>query len=193
MQNKGERVLGGIFIFYVVVLVITIYFHSLSGYRGPFKGRVIDQDTLQPISEAVIHVDWDLAVIFDGRSYFDSKEVLTDKNGYFYIPQNWSFNPWNNLVMMSDCVIYKRGYGYFQGYTDRLDLTARNSTMLTDEERAKYGPRTYFKIVFDGDLPVFLLKRITTKEEYQDNWPVTVPGLNVPESKKKLIMNEFKK
>ena len=56
---------------------------------GPWRGRVIDADTKQPIEGAVVALVWNR--VYDcgvGRyPYFqEAREVLTDKTGSFEIP-----------------------------------------------------------------------------------------------------------
>ena len=58
------------------------------GYDGSHQGRVIDWDTGSPIEGAVVHGTWNRVHIGPGGasgSYYDSREVLTDKEGNFKI------------------------------------------------------------------------------------------------------------
>ena len=55
-----------------------------AGYRGPFEGRVVDKDTLEPIPGAVVFVEWKkekLTPVHPVQEYYDAAEVLTDENG----------------------------------------------------------------------------------------------------------------
>jgi hypothetical protein len=78
----------------IILLGISPAFAS-SGWiiyrEGAFKGKVIDAETKEPIEEAVV------VAIYNIREYSfvesntmakDAKEVLTNKNGEFYIPSH---------------------------------------------------------------------------------------------------------
>ena len=50
---------------------------------GPYRGRVIDAETKQPLEGAVVLAVWENktpGVAGYGYSYLDSEEVLTDEN-----------------------------------------------------------------------------------------------------------------
>lgn len=82
-------------------------------YRGPFKGRVVDAETGEPIQGAVVFVQWTIhPFMSEWTTFFDAAEVRTDARGHFSIPKNWSWNPWRNMVMNSVVVILKAGYVY---------------------------------------------------------------------------------
>jgi hypothetical protein len=159
-------------------------------YRGPFEGRVVDQNTNQPIEGAVVFVEWDLQRI-TSPVFFNAKEVLTDKEGKFYIPAEWSWLPWRNFFLYSDMIIFKAGYGFVQvtgAPIDTIKEGAKRLERLTPEQRRAIGPKEYYKIQFD-DIPVYLLKRISTKEDHGKNIPLY--GSAVPPEKRKLLMEEM--
>lgn len=163
-----------------------------AGYRGPFEGRVIDADTREPIEGAVVFMEWRLGKpTAAGRidEFYDAEEVLTNKKGYFRIKKKWSLNPWRNWMLEATGLIYKAGYG---AATDLGAPWLRNLAVSQKsrsvEERRKLGPDLYFDIEFDGGMPVFLLRKLTTADERQRNFPDT--GAGVPEQKKKLLRAE---
>jgi hypothetical protein len=166
-----------------------------ANYRGPFNGRVVDQDTGQPIEGAVVFVEWHIKHMMVAESFFDAKEVLTDKDGHFFIPKNWSFNPWRNIVMNSQIIIFKAGYGHVQLPGGPLDSTkelAKQVERNTPEQRQAMGPGWHFNIRFDGDMTVFLLKQLSTeKEQYLNRLRLYVEP-EVPDAKKRLLMRELK-
>ena len=62
-------------------------FHPLIA-GGPYRGRVIDAETKQPLEGAVVLAIWETktpGVAGYGYSYLDSEEVLTDENGRFVV------------------------------------------------------------------------------------------------------------
>jgi hypothetical protein len=69
-------------------LMVTSGCVTYFGYEGLYEGLVIDKDTRQPIEGAVVHGTWSRS--YPGQegvrgSYYDSKDVLTDKEGKFNI------------------------------------------------------------------------------------------------------------
>lgn len=166
-----------------------------SYYRGPFKGRVVDQDDNQPIEGAVVYVEWDKRYIGVERAdYYDANEVLTDKNGAFYIPAKWSWNPWLNLRLNASVVIFKAGYGNAQ--INWPDLKGWITLFRTYSQgwRKQGNPDLYFDIRFDGDEPVFLLRKLATEDEHRLNNPYgrgNVIDPLAPLIKRSLLMQEI--
>jgi hypothetical protein len=163
-----------------------------ANYLGPFKGRVVDQESNQPIEGAVVHVDWHLTNMMSRQTYFDAKDVATDKNGYFYIPANWSILFWRNVFINSYVIILKAGYGIAEDcYGDGMDIAAEVHQHLTEEQRKKMGPSSFYNIRFEADkLPVFLLKKLT-KNDLAHNFPVIKPDREAPLRKKRLFLEEI--
>ena len=184
-----------LFLLFVVVLLGDGFLSSVhalgSNYRGPFKGRVVDQDTNEPIEGAVVFVEWHINHMMAGATFFDAKEVLTDKNGAFYIPANWSFNPWRNFVMDSKIIIFKAGYGYvdIKYGPGNFEMMAQELRSRSPEQLAAMGPGWYFDVHYEDRVPLFLLKKLSTKQEYGNNTPLF--GSDVPLEKRKLLMEEM--
>jgi hypothetical protein len=166
-----------------------------AGYRGPFEGRVVDAETRQPIQGAVVFVEWLRGKpTAAGRvdSFYDAAEALTDETGFFRIKKKWSWNPWTNWMLEAHLAIFKAGYGSVQDPApdwsrSRLEEVAQYMKARTEEERKRVGPEFYFNIEFEGKLPVFLLKKLTTVEERMQNRPHTIFA---PEEKMKLLRAE---
>jgi len=79
-----------------IVLISALLFLSVPAFGlfhpliagGPFRGRVIDAETKQPLEGAVVLAVWENktpGVAGYGYSYLDSEEVLTDENGRFIV------------------------------------------------------------------------------------------------------------
>lgn len=127
---------------------------------GPYKGKVVDAETRQPLEGVVVLGVWNkvqLTVAGPTGSFYDSAEVLTDKNGEFNIPGQ-GFLLFSNVDEM-DVIIFKAGY-----------------------EMLGYGPWSGFRtltgrkhVQWDGDHPTFLLRKLSY-DERKNNIP-SRPGI----------------
>jgi len=98
-----------------LLLIISIFLltttNALSGgflYHsdGPYKGKVIDLETGEPIEGAVVAGVWVLT-----HRFCDAKETVTDKNGEFILPKGSCFSFWPFTEMDSpDVIVFKPGY-----------------------------------------------------------------------------------
>jgi hypothetical protein len=103
------------------LLVIDLFFCGLFSplpYRSlaPFKGKVVDAETKQPIAGAVVLAVYestaytlagDVGVIVDGR------ETLTDENGEFRLPRKRRWLVLRRGYPEGQLTIFKPGYGAF--------------------------------------------------------------------------------
>lgn len=80
---------------------------------GPYRGRVIDTETQQPLVGAVVLAIWhrEVPVAPHGPAvdYHDSLELLTDTNGEFTVPEKTHFTLIGK-IREPDFVIYYPGY-----------------------------------------------------------------------------------
>jgi len=85
---------------------------------GPYRGKVIDAETKEPIEGAVVVTVWMRRVFnpVEGQEKFaEAKEALTDKNGKFVIPGY----TWTSMfidfigVQPPRIYVFKAGYGDF--------------------------------------------------------------------------------
>jgi hypothetical protein len=80
-----------------------------------YHGKVIDEETGQPIAGAVIAVIWYHSQILhmaETRSFQNASETVTDKDGGFSL-WTWpgvSLNPFTYVLTPPDTIIYKAGY-----------------------------------------------------------------------------------
>ena len=171
-----------------------------AGYRGPFEGRVVDKDTLQPIQGAVVFVEWKkekLTPVHPVQEYYDAAEVRTNEKGEFYISKKWSWNPWTNLMAYSRVILFKAGYGAVTiSHWPGLKELVEEMKTFDIETRRKAGPELYFDIQFEErsfrrDFPIFLLKKLTSKDERLKNRLGLDPGSKVPQKKKDLLIREI--
>jgi len=86
------------------VLGADFLYHS----DGPYKGKVIDLETGEPIEGAVVAAVWTLT-----HRFCDAKETVTDKNGEFVLPKGSCFSFWPFTEISTEVVVFKPGYlGY---------------------------------------------------------------------------------
>ena len=141
---------------------------------GPYKGKVIDAETKQPLEGVVVLGVWNkvqLTVAGPTGHFYDSIEVLTDKNGEFDIPGK-GLMFFSNVNEM-DVVIYKAGfkmlgYGPWSGFKT---ITARKYTQ------------------WDGNKATFQLKKLSHEERKADI--PSRPGIE--QKRQQLLTNEINK
>jgi hypothetical protein len=92
----------------------------ITGCAGPWKGRILDAETKEPLEGTVVLAVWQRVyrTPAGGNSYFyEAKESVTNKSGEFEIP---SYTPINLLPLISyirgpEFTIFKPGYGSLNG------------------------------------------------------------------------------
>ena len=142
---------------------------------GPYEGRVIDAETNQPIQGAVVSGTWYKQAATPAGSvstYYDSYEMLTDKNGEFHIPGK-------GLLVLTEIrdmnfSIFKAGYEQFP----------ENSPWSGLKE---WGPDD--RITWQGEKGTFKIRRLTLEE--RRNRSLGFPG--GPNKKNKLYIIESNK
>lgn len=145
---------------------------------GPYRGKIVDAETKEPIEGAVIFIEWVKLHAFGGSTFIDGQETLTDKNGEFYISGIWVFNPWKRLTSEAEMTIYKSGYqGIVTGAWKNWNI---------------FRPKLEYVLKVEDGKPVFLVKRLTIEERKQapllgDPAPIT------PDEKKRLLLQEMEK
>ncbi len=147
---------------------------------GPYQGKVVDVDTKEPIEGAVVLVEWSQKHFFGGSTLIDVQETLTDKNGEFYLPGIWVFNPWKRLVSRALMIIYK------SGYQPIIRAGAFKKWKEFDP-----GVKRYVLEVEDGK-PVMILKKLTIDERKKFSISDPTSG-DIPREKKKLLLQEIDK
>ncbi len=101
---------------FLIIIMLSILSTPPVLAAGPWKGKVIDIETKEPLEGAVVLAVWERVYRTPtvASSYFyEAKEVLTDKEGRFEIP---SYIPINLLPLISymrgpSFTIFKPGYG----------------------------------------------------------------------------------
>lgn len=167
---------------FICWLVVGMWNHSWASDFGPFQGRILDAETREPVEGVVVLIEWRELHFFAGATFYDAQETLTDKNGEFYIPGIWVFNPWTRLGIEAYVTIYRSGYGTGVGH----DFTGVWKALLEKEWGA---PKGTFILKFEDSKPVFLLKKLMDPEERKKNIP-SEPS--VPEEKQYLLKEKWK-
>jgi hypothetical protein len=84
---------------------------------GPYRGRVLDKNTKQPIEGAAVLAIWwkqSPMIAHPSITYYDAQETVTDADGNFTIPGivGGSFNPLAK-IRLPQFTIFKPGYDAF--------------------------------------------------------------------------------
>lgn len=158
-----------------VIAISWVLWPTAGETAGPWKAQVVDAESKQPLEGVVVLAWWTRHVrSFGGPSqeYYDSEEVLTDKDGRFTIAAR-SFFSLNPLVFFRGPFFFifkpRYGEGMWPGYKD--------SEMWSEEKRKALS--TYAQL-FQLDGIVIEMPRLRTIEErrnylgtYRGNFLVT--------------------
>jgi hypothetical protein len=137
----------------------------LSGYRGPYRGQVIDSDTKQPLKGAVVLAVWEREiplVIQTNTVFYDAREVLTDGNGEFVVNAEDVEANAPSRTLRPIIVIFLPEYGSFPNY--------------------QTAPKGFIGGVFEGKGAVVELPSLKTRSERLDVIR-GLPPILVPEEK----------
>jgi len=138
---------------------------------GPYRGRVIDADTREPIEGVVVLGTWDREYPTAAgaiHKFYDARETVTDKNGDFEI-KGLGVLVMSNITPMN-VLIFKVGY-------TRFGLMTWNELIRT--------------VKVEDNRAVVRLKKLTM-EEREKQGSISYPT-EVPEEKAKLMLKEINK
>lgn len=189
----------GILIVLAIVIIFTTSALASSGWlvyhEHDFRGRVIDAETKEPIEGAVVVAIYrirEYSFVQSDGAVADVKEVLTDKNGEFYIPSHTFFSIYPVAKGETTLfIVYKPGYAA----VSELNL----GNILSKDT----GEKREIEWLYNRDLKFILaprlvgLPKVKTKEERkQARMDVDISGANIKERKLPLlyrVINEEKK
>lgn len=97
-----------------LVLTVLTCSNGCAHSDGPYRGKVVELETGNPIEGAVVAGQWHIDKFPNLQRICESKETLTDRNGEFELPTAWCFSgvPLAKLHK-PNVVVFKPGYlGY---------------------------------------------------------------------------------
>ena len=120
MKRWSEKILFMLLISALLFLSVPAFglFQPLFA-GGPYKGRVIDAETKQPLEGAVVLAVWENktpGIAGYSYSYLDSEEVLTDENGRFIVGRHPPMSLIPAWVYGPRIDIFYPGYGSYPIY-----------------------------------------------------------------------------
>lgn len=159
------------FLIIVFVLVLSV-FTVFAG--GPWKGKIIDIETKEPLEGAVVLAVWERAyrtLAGDNTYFYEAKEVLTDKEGNFEMPAYTQINllPIISYISGPRFIIFKPGY---------LSIEISLDENITDKEVELTEKGKVFRL----SPGLIELPKLKTREERLKNLHI---GLMYDEVKKK--------
>ncbi|MDO8281624.1 MAG: hypothetical protein Q7U10_03205 [Thermodesulfovibrionia bacterium] len=154
------------------IVSLSVFAGCASAIRidGPYRGRIIDAETKQPMEGVVVLGVWDRETPTAAgaiHEYYDATETVTDKNGDFEI-KGLGLLVMSNIIPMN-VLIFKAGYEYW-GLGPWIGL--------------KKGYRSSETVKWEGDKAIISLRKLTM-EERRKNIPPPPPGRA---SKEKVIL-----
>ncbi|MDA8238769.1 MAG: hypothetical protein M0Z67_00180 [Nitrospiraceae bacterium] len=168
--------------FFRFILFLVFFIVLTSGccyplrHDGPYKGKVVDAETGQPIEGVVVLGVWfKVAATPAGgvSSYYDARETVTDRNGEFEI-QGVGLKILSNVAPMN-VLIFKSGYAY-------IGLGPWESLSLD-------GGLLMKKVAWEGDRAVIPLKKLTMEERKIRHADKEL----IPDNKQRLLIKELNK
>jgi hypothetical protein len=151
--------------------------YCMPHYEGPYKGRVLDAETKQPLEGVVVLGVWySESPTFAGvvGKYYDAKETVTDKEGEFEI-SGQGIKMLSNLSRMH-VLIFKAGYEHIG---------------TGPWESFKLDPMFKSKIAWEGEKVIVSLRKLTAEERTKQRSP-SYPS-NAPSEKMAQTLREINK
>jgi hypothetical protein len=154
--------------------------HHPISLDGNYKGRVVEEQSREPIEGAVVTAVWYYvcpSVAGPKDHFYDAYETVTDEEGNFFIPGK-GIRLFINLDPVK-VAIFKAGYAYFESgwyslqtaklLSERIEWEGKRAIIplrkLTDEERLKgwmpAGPiiHSKYRRLFDQEINKVRIER----------------------------------
>jgi len=171
-------------LFTILISIVSVFMTSgcsafVTRIDGPYRGKVIDADTREPIEGVVVLGVWYTETPSAAgalHNFYDAMETVTDKNGDFEI-KGLGLLVMSNVTPM-DVLIFKAGYEYI-GLGSWRGL---KSVGWKGEYEESYDPiknikvlkRVYDlkkKVTWEGDKAIIPLKKLTMEERRKQGTP----------------------
>ena len=154
----------------LLLIVLLLFFTSgcfshLALYDGPYRGRIIDDDTREPIEGVVVLGTWYKSIPTAAGSvsrFYDARESVTDENGEFYFGGKGP-RAMSNLEPVY-LYVFKTGYEFFKARWDSLD----------------YDDMLKQIVEWEGSKPIIPLRKLTMEQRKR------LGGPRRPDTKAKL-------
>jgi len=168
--------------FYLLIALIILSLQTGCLYAvrhdGPYHGKVVDEQTREPIEGAVVLGWWNVHHFGLGGgygTYHDAKEVLTDKNGEFTIPGQ-GLRILSSLEPM-DFLIFKAGYTYYQSQWMSLKVDIHRKDLIK----------------WEGEMPIIPIRKLTDEERTKSVSFPPAPPAEASLNKVRLMLMEMNK
>lgn len=115
-----------------------LYERYIQGYHGPYRGRVIDAETKEPLAGAAVVAIWDrvkIQLLHSSTVFYDTQETLTDANGEFVIDAPDIEHNAPAQTLKPRFVIFTPGYASAQGAYQARGETIDLRRLRTRERR----------------------------------------------------------
>ncbi len=168
----------GIRLITIILLVLSSAGCSfLVSYESPYKGRIIDAETKQPIEGVVVLGVWyseSPTIAGVVGKYFDAKETVTDKQGEFEL-SGQGLRVFSNLSGMH-VLIFKAGYKYIG---------------MGPWESFKLDPMFKNEIAWEGNKVIVSIRKLTKEERNSSITFPSTPTGDAPLDKIRLMLKEI--
>jgi hypothetical protein len=182
-------------------IMITCSVIALTGcvsIDGPYTGKVIDAETNLPIEGAVVDGAWYKKFIGGGSEYYDSSEVVTDKNGEFKMGKGLMIHSIFYYVKGVMFTIFKAEYTgveptYWSSMENLYTVTSKGELKKLGRhelppESSRLDIPNRHELAWQGDKAIFKLHRMTLEQRRKR----TFGGLmDVPSEKRRLFHYEI--
>lgn len=160
----------------MIILLIAAPMTTTAFAGGPWKGKIIDIETKEPIEGAVVLAIWQRAYrtpAGDNTYFYEAKEVITDKEGRYEIP---AYTPINLLPIISyirepEFFIFKPGYLSLTGEYLEENVTDTPTELSKNDKFFRLAPG------------IIELPKLKTREERKINLysvPPSIPDDKMP-------------
>jgi hypothetical protein len=132
---------------FISITALLIFGCTISHEYGPYKGKVLDKETNEPLEGAVVFMrfftNFQLSPGGPVSKFVDAVEVMSDKNGEFEIPRQKLqairfFHGWDPH---GSIIIFKPGYGAYPGHKDVSPKFKPGGTLPEDENVVVWLPK----------------------------------------------------